>query len=300
MAYEFYKDLSEKEAIPEDSRHKIDRCRHDNDCNCGTCSSGLCVSTCSNGDICVLNYSDPKRFICCNPENSIQGLCCVNKVTDGECCDENLNCCPVDMPLRDNNGNCYACDEQQIIRVDNNQDSCYACPNRVLRIGEYGRKYCAMPCGVKGTENADKPLMNIYGKCHACYEEINFVVMNREDCNICPDRWTSKRFDGGYHCSICGVTGTKYADMPLLQYHDVCYSCDTPDSVPQFTIETPYRCKNVCPNRKLDGDYCKRISCTGEKQLLGADNQCYECNISSPINVGGDKDINAMLALIAN
>ena len=41
LAYEFYKDMRGKEEIPEDSRHEIDRCRHDNDCRCGTCSEGL-------------------------------------------------------------------------------------------------------------------------------------------------------------------------------------------------------------------------------------------------------------------
>ncbi|MBQ8557737.1 MAG: hypothetical protein IJ440_02955, partial [Alphaproteobacteria bacterium] len=287
LAYEFYKDMRGKEEIPEDSRHEIDRCRHDNDCKCGTCSDGLCKSYCENEETCVLNYSDPKHFICCNPANTANGLCCVNQVSDGECCDENLNCCPADKPLRDKDGNCYACDEPGIIQVDSNPDSCYACPNRVLRIAGYGAKYCALPCGVKGTENENKPLLDIFGKCHACDEEINFVVMNREDCNLCSNRWTSTRFDGGFHCSICGVTGTKYADMPLLQYHDVCYSCDTPDSIPQFSIETAYKCKSVCPQRLVNGNYCLP-GCPKEKPLKSAeDNQCYDCNYTGKVLTSG-------------
>ena len=266
LAYEFHKDLLQAEDVEEEERHEITRCRHDNDCKCGTCSAGLCVSYCENNETCVLDYSDPKRFICCDSEKTAGGLCCVNQVSDGECCNENLNCCPADKPLRDTNGNCYSCNEKQIIRVDNNPDSCYACPNRVLRTGEYSKKYCAMPCGAKGTEDEYKPLMDIYGKCHSCDEEINFVVMNRGDCNICPNRWTSKRFDGGYHCSICGVAGTKYADMPLLHYHDTCHSCDTTAGVYQATIETPYRCKNVCPLRLVNGENCLP-GCPADKPL---------------------------------
>ena len=159
------------------------------------------------------------------------------------------------------------------------------CPNRESVTIQYNQKYCQLKeCP------ADKPLLDYFGACHSCDEEINFVVTNREDCNICPNRWTSKRFDGGYHCSICGVAGTKYANMPLLHYHDVCYSCDTTESVPQYSIETPYRCANVCPNRYLDGNNCIRSECTEDKKLKDVNNQCYECNIASPINVGGDKE----------
>ena len=291
LAYEFHKDLLQAEDVEEEERHEITRCRHDNDCKCGTCSAGLCVSYCENNETCVLDYSDPKRFICCDSEKTAGGLCCVNQVSDGECCDENLNCCPADKPLRDTNGNCYSCDEKQIIRVDNNPDSCYACPNRVLRTGDGNNKFCALPCGMKGTENENKPLLDIFGKCHSCDEEINFVVMNREDCNICSNRWTSKRFYGGYHCSICGVAGTKYADKPLLHFNNgSCYSCDTPDKIEQYSIETPYKCANVCPNRYLDGNNCIRSECTEDKKLKDVNNQCYECNIASPINVGGDKE----------
>ena len=80
--------------------------------------------------------------------------------------------------------------------------------------------------------------------------------------------------------------------MPLLHYQgrNTCYSCNTPDTVAQYSIGSEYKCQNVCFNRKLNGNDCIRISCTGDKKLLGSDNQCYECNISSPINVNGDKD----------
>ena len=285
LAYEFYKDMRGKEEIPEDSRHEIDRCRHDNDCKCGTCSDGLCKSYCENEETCVLNYSDPKRFVCCNPANTINGLCCVNQVSDGECCDENLNCCPTEKPLRDKDGNCYTCDEASAVRVDDNPDSCYACPNRVLRIAGYGAKYCALPCGVKGTENENKPLLDIFGKCHACNEEINFVVMNSADCNQCSGRFATPRFDGGYWCSICGVAGTKYADMPLLHYQgrNTCYACDTSDTVAQYSIGSEYMCKKVCPQRLVNGANCLP-GCPSDKPLKSAeDNQCYDCNYTGKV-----------------
>ncbi|MBQ6854156.1 MAG: hypothetical protein IJO11_01785 [Alphaproteobacteria bacterium] len=60
LAYEFHKDLLPEEEIEEKDRHEIMRCRHSNDCNCGTCNTetGLCETNCLDNEKCVKDYSE--------------------------------------------------------------------------------------------------------------------------------------------------------------------------------------------------------------------------------------------------
>ena len=337
LAYEFKDDLTDGETIAEEERHETWRCNNDGDCKCATCENGLCVTLCPEGSSCAKSYDNPNSWMCCLNEKALNGLCCSSIGENGECCTSTDNCCPADKPLRSKDGLCYSCDDETIVNVEGMTQNCAVCSNRLLT---GSKKYCALKCGLKGTTNENKPLMDKDGGCHACDEakgvNVNGVEIN---CNVCAKegRYISKQ-DANY-CILCGVKGTSVEDKPLIWLHSGdCYSCDTTTDVrvngakaciepcpnrvdkgngwcklnpctdstaPLFSgsdgkchscdydlaiplSELPYRqCKELCPNRKVEGDKCVLAGCPADKPLMDKDGGCHACDEAKGVNVNG-------------
>ena len=285
LAYEFKDDLTEKKYIEEEERHETWRCYRDNDCKCATCEQGLCKTMCPENSGCAKSYDNPNSWMCCLKDSIVSGLCCTHVGENGECCDSNNKCCPADKPLRDKDGNCYACDDETQVNVEGTVENCAVCSNRLV---SGSKKYCVLKCGLKGTSNENKPLMDTDGKCHTCDEEnaINVAGIN-DNCSKCPDRYIIKGTYYGDYCSICGVKGYSAENKPLQGVFGECNICDEPKSI-NLNGFTSY-CLAKCPNRTLSDVMCERDYCSEKAPLEDKDANCHPCNEPLPIDVDGDE-----------
>ncbi len=278
LAYEFYRDLSNKEDIPEDKQHQITRCRNDNECKCGECIDSLCKSICPAQAQCAQDYDDMRWYVCCPSDLVVDGKCCNRVTSDGKCCNRAGNCCPADKPLIDKNGVCYSCDEAKNINVINNPSHCYVCPKRYLA-GGWGANWCSL-CGVEGTAMADYPL--IWDSSQTCYSCSHATavyqagILSPYKCeNVCDNRI----FIGQCHL---GCTPEK----PLLDKNFKCQDCSY-TGLAYVGIQNK-SCIEVCPNRIQNGQYCSLPKCPENKPLHGIDGDCYTCNESKNVNVGNE------------
>ncbi|MBR3912787.1 MAG: hypothetical protein IKJ28_00930, partial [Alphaproteobacteria bacterium] len=224
-------------------------------------------------------------WMCCLKESIVSGLCCTHVGENGECCDSNNKCCPADKPLRDKDGNCYVCDDETQVNVEGTVENCAVCSNRLV---SGSKKHCVLKCGLKGTSNENKPLMDTNGKCHACNEEVNVNVTKVTDnCNKCSNRYLVTGTFSGDYCALCGVAGSTVEDKKILDTWGVCQSCDASNLINVHGIESS--CLSICPNRTLVGDKCYREYCSETVPLEDIDGKCHPCNEPLPIDVGGDE-----------
>lgn len=192
LAYEFKDDLTDGETIAEEERHETWRCHNDGDCKCATYENGLCATLCPEGSSCAKSYDTPNSWMCCLNEKALNGLCCSSIGENGECCTSADNCCPPDKPFRGSNGLCYSCDDETVVNVEGMTQNCAVCSNRLLT---GSKKYCALKCGLKGTTNADKPLMDSEQNCHPCNEPTSiYIGADENKCKVCVNR----RYEDGY------------------------------------------------------------------------------------------------------
>ena len=270
LAYEFYKDMRGKEEIPEDSRHEIDRCRHDNDCKCGTCSEGLCVSSCGPKEQCVKDSDNPHQLKCCPDDKVLGGLCC-SSIVNGECCTTMGQCCSPDTPLWDTTGLCHSCTEDTLITVENAYLCGAICENRTVMSG----KYCTLKCN----ENEFK---DTSGKCRKCTDAGSyFTQATQAECDKCSQR--TRGFCANKQCCMlnCDVLGTYTEGKPLQNYDGICYSCNTRSAV-SMPVGKSNSCETICPNRTLEGNKCVFRECSAG-MFSGNDQVCYDCGIVTPI-----------------
>ena len=286
LAYEFKDDLTDGETIAEEERHETWRCNNDGDCKCATCENGLCATLCPEGSSCAKSYDNPNSWMCCLNEKALNGLCCSSIGENGECCTSSDNCCPPDKPLRGSNGLCYSCDDETVVNVEGMTQNCAVCSNRLLT---GSKKYCALKCGLKGTSNENKPLMDKDGGCHACDEAngVNVTGVN-DNCDVCSNRYLITGTYFGDYCSLCGVSGSSVADKPISDIWGSCFSCNVTDDVNVNGITSS--CIKICPNRVLDGDKCVRESCSENSILMDSEQNCHPCNEPTSIYVGADEN----------
>ena len=281
LAYEFKDDLTEKKYIEEEERHETWRCYRDNDCKCATCEQGLCKTMCPENSGCAKSYDNPNSWMCCLKDSIVSGLCCTSIGENGECCDSNNKCCPKDKPLKDKDGNCYACDDETQVNIEGTVENCAICSNRVI---SGSKKYCVLKCGQKGTANANKPISDTDGKCHSCDEEKGFGVNGvKENCAKCPNRHLVNT-GWGYYCSICGVKGYSAENKPLHDLGGTCQPCDSPNAVHMYPRESD--CQSMCPKRTYVGLYCYP-ACPADKPLRGNDEKCHSCDYEIAVSLSG-------------
>ncbi|MBR6675652.1 MAG: hypothetical protein IKL32_07040 [Alphaproteobacteria bacterium] len=278
LAYEFKNDLTPKEAIPEEDRHKTFRCKNDNDCKCGTCTEGLCVSICPQGASCAIDFDNASSYVCCLKEFTVGNLCCNSVDANGHCCKSNGVCCPENAPILGADGKCYSCDTQKGINVYGMTENCNVCSNRV--VSQQG--YCGLKCGIKGTITEDKPLKGTDGGCYACDEP---KTISSDNCSVCPNRFTGTTYDSpNQNCYACGIPGTTVENKPLGGLYGTCYSCDEANPVLLGVNSAGHKCEDVCPNRTSDGDrsgygnhYCSKGVCTADKPIMTSGGVCADC-----------------------
>ncbi|MBR4931787.1 MAG: hypothetical protein IKZ02_02025, partial [Alphaproteobacteria bacterium] len=190
-----------------------------------------------------------------------------------ECCDSNNKCCPKDKPLRDKDGNCYACDDEKQVNIAGTIENCAVCSNRLV---SGSKKYCVLKCGLKGTSNENKPLMDTDGKCYSCDNEVNVNVTKVTDnCKKCPSRYLVTGTFTGDYCALCGVAGTTVEDKKALNTFGTCQSCNDSNLINVHGIESS--CLSICPNRILLGDKCYP-ACPTDKPLRSSDGECHTCD----------------------
>ena len=289
LVYEFYKDLLESDEIPEETRHKTQRCNHDNNCSCGTCNNGneMCESYCDNTQTCAKDYDDPRWMLCCDPEYLVNGFCCANVLPDGSCCTRNGNCCPANKPLRDKWGGCHSCDELTGINVGWNGMCSEICPKRIKKGGYKSpdTNYCTL-CGVEGTAMANKPLFhdNSGGACLSC--NITNVVYQADilpqyRCeNVCGADQVEEIYENGWpRCVPLCPEG-----KPLRAGYTTCYACDYAGKVATTYLKD--KCENLCPNRITKNGYCVLNGCPADKPLKDKWGGCHACDELKGVNVG--------------
>ena len=266
LAYEFYKDMRGKEEVPEDSRHEITRCRYDNDCRCGTCSEGLCVSSCGPKEQCVKDSDNPHQLKCCPDDKVLGGLCC-SSIVNGECCTTMGQCCSPDTPLWDTTGLCHSCTEDALITVENAYLCGAICENRTVMSG----KYCSLKC-------KDNEFKDTSGKCRKCTDAGSyFTQATQAECDKCSQR--TRGFCANKQCCMlnCDVPGTYTEGKKLWDYDGICRKCS---ETAAFTMAIGYEadCEKLCDERVLIAGRCLLNVCsTKEKPLMDESGNCYAC-----------------------
>ena len=292
-------------------------CKADEDCPCGTCANGVCQTTCGSGESCVKDFNDG-QYVCCPSEKLVGNSCCAYPGENGTCCDENSeNCCPPDKPLIDQNGKCWACDEEQAIPItwwtEPKKEICDRCTNRVYMRGSWRSHLCALKCP------DEMPLMDSRGGCHACDESTEMINVHGivDSCYKCPGirflgegdtNWANgcwrcdtdtqsirfgvtvskdKQKEGCDACQnrITSIGGRGYCAKPCvsgdMDNFGQCHDCSDPDGYEVYGLPQEYTC--TCSNRfVIKGSanatpYCARY-CDDKKQFLDSTGKCHTCD----------------------
>ena len=270
MAFQFVADLN-GDTLP------YGTCETDTDCigNCATCSDGLCVSACTDGQICLRDIRGG-NMMCCPRENRAGPYCCPS-TKNGMCCNESGQCCPWNMPLADKDGNCYACDTTTAkIDITGVESNCDVCPNRetfAKRIG-VGRKDTPSFCSPKCAPGQWK---GIDGECLSCDSGADFFSVHGkhpDEQSQCVDICDGKRFIEGSYCKpVCAadqvntVSGCKKCDtsnfLNLENYTTQEEAKAACDKCPDHTYYDSQSCVKDCPAGQFRGSY---------------DGLCYDCD----------------------
>ena len=191
---------------------------------------------------CDYSYSIPLSEL---PDRKCTELCSNRKPENGQCV---LASCPSDKPLMDANGGCHACDTETSVNVEGVEANCNVCSKEGRFLTTTTDKSYCVTCGVKGSKNADKPIISYSGGCYACNEK-NDINIEKPAINcvpICPNRYAVNE------CCWCGLDYCT-DDVPLMDVDKNCHPCNEPLPIDVGGDET--KC-GACLNRTLDGQYC--------------------------------------------
>ncbi len=242
-------------------------------------------------------YRSPNKCYSCNELNAIlvgsPDLCikkCPNRTTNtkGSGSGNNYiyNCvlktCPPNAPLRGMYDECIRCDDAKNFKLISNCDSC---PNRYIdRNG-----YCNFKDGRKIEEEnedffpkqicpKDKPLQKWNYECLPCdtpgvvqISSEYYFGKNKELEAVCPQR-----------IIIAGAGGNPSswlpcpAKFPLLDYNELCYSCDE-----KYDVDLRFNeklCAKFCAGKRYIAEYSSNCRiCPKDKSSLNQ-RECSECN----------------------
>lgn len=149
-----------------------------------------------------------------------------------------LVCPTLDKPLKDDLGQCHACDEESVIKVSIHECR-KACPNRVTDKAEY----CLSSCP------SDKPQVDRNGFCHSC-DDVSVIVMKEGQEHVCSNRQMMKEYKDYISSQICP------SDKPIYDKNIRCHTC-MPDLLDHgFIPLNPTDCTKLCPNNHLVNGIC--------------------------------------------
>ena len=133
------------------------------------------------------------------------------------------------------------------------------------------------------------------GGCRSCSDTTAYPVNGvLENCSVCPNRFVDYADPGAYCYLECDSVENGTQGKPLNGEYGNCYSCNTQSSI-NVNGKNKGRCSQICPNRVLNGFMCNWAKCSEDKQLLGSNGTCYECNVVTPIKVATEDDCKACL-----
>lgn len=249
----------------------VGKCDNDNECACGTCTDGKCVSNCPTGSACAIDYSTGNQM-CCPYDKLSNGMCCNSFNEAGECCDDQGLCCPARKPLITNNGTCVSCDGQQVINVTNHEETCARCSNRFLTYQFGGGFWCAKWCPIG-------QVPDYKGQCHTCDETELYKVIKTGAQN-------PNTIGGEQAALACPRTLLRYWGDTDISVRN----CDSPEQ--NISVRGYPETCSKCDNRVLIKDFygsdwlCAK-KCPADKPLLDTKGVCHPCS-DSGYNIDDD------------
>lgn len=167
-----------------------------------------------------------------------------------------------DKPLTGRLGDCYSCDYDYAVTL-NEKDKCSEiCPGR--KLNEKGDCVSTDACGYGKFKN--KPLTLADGTCAACDHPLRPIIIKEgTPCHkVCPN---NELYEGEYMWrhkgeSVCRPKCSP--KKPLLSKDGKCFSCDTAEEI---SIAIHEECESLCPNRELNNYLGCVLKKTGEKPL---------------------------------
>ena len=173
-------------------------------------------------------YKCPNRYLKSMPWDNSISYCVLKE-------------CPLNAPLRQDDGHCYSCDSTKSLLVED----CDVCSNRVIKNGKCVLKECP----------ADKPLRSNDGYCLSCGV---LHGIKSDNCSVCSGRTLEGPF-----CVLKDCPN----ETPVRGINGRCDSCDAESSV-RITEEKDCA---ICKNRRVIKEknelYCALISCPSGQQL---------------------------------
>lgn len=158
---------------------------------------------------------------------------CISLDDQGNCCDKNGVCCPLNKPLVNNAGECVSCDGATNIELGDNIATCSRCSNRsVLN----GTTQCSKKCSSDEFRQSN-------GVCRTCDNlktagsYIETVPENVERVFGCETAMISNYY-GGIYAVDCEVN---VQSVGLAGYIDTCNRCEN-----RMIVYNNY-CAKLCP-----------------------------------------------------
>lgn len=220
--------------------------------------------------------------------------------------------CPKDKPIKDDDGECYSCDELSSIE-DVKAEECAKCPNRKMKNGQCILLEClsdnpmrsedgsCLPCEegffgrISETECAkcpnmkmingkcslkecppDAPIRDLDGGCHSCRGLYSFIKVSAEECRKCQGYMPK---DDRCILSECPE------DKPIRDQKGECNSCDSNFYAGQPSME---ECTK-CPNRIFKNGSCRFKECPKHRPVMDKDGKCYDCDFSSLSDISAEE-----------
>ncbi len=145
--------------------------------------------------------------------------------------------CPVETPLMDIRGKCYACNTTEKLELGENYD--LPCPERRTFYKKTSENSDKKRLLLPNCSN-DRPLLTTNfsenGRCIDCNDTEYAPVLSKIDCDVCPNRT--------YLNGLC-IMGTK--DKPIVSDFGKEYlACDTDKDI--YMMKENW-CSIICPNR---------------------------------------------------
>jgi len=211
-----------------------------------------------------------------------------------------INCalkkCPMDKPLRIDDGSCFSCYESKL-PVSSVVKNCLVCPNRVE---VHLQNPLTTVCSLKECPH-DAPLRAWLQGCYACSDTDYYAQFETKNCDVCPNRIKVKNKMGEARCEIqidqsdSNVVVAKDdkcpTNIPLKRWDGCCFSCDTNDTI---ALDSKCNdkwgtCEYVCPNREIvyqvGGNPSSFLKCPDATPLRDSNGKCQACDAGWDINM---------------
>ena len=172
---------------------------------------------------------------------------CANFDAQGNCCDDNGRCCPLDKPLLNASGECVSCDGAINIDLGDNIAMCSRCENRsVLQ----GTTQCSKKC-VEGEFRQNNGVCRTCDNLKATGSYIENVPENVERVFGCETAMISDYY-GGIYAVDCEAN---VQSVGLAGHIDTCNRCEN-----RMIVYNNY-CAKICPDGEFYPYHGECVNC---------------------------------------